>query len=158
MNPLTITIPGVPPSVNLGRSQHWSKVAGSTEQFRSLASVCTKNAVMDWGEPLLPWVGGRPLRLVVWHYPDTLRGDAHNREKAVVDGIVDGLNNAMEYRGEHSPKLFNDSHIAICSMHPVRDKENPRVVCRLVPEDWFAFCFGRTRCYWRSKKETPAAE
>jgi len=137
---LTVTIPGVPPSVNKGRSQHWSKVHAGTAAFRALARTATLRAVEDSDVDIVPWMETE-LRVVIWHYPDTLRGDTHNREKAVIDGLVDGLNAASEQSvaGQRSRKVFNDSRIAICSMHPERDKLNPRVVCLIGPEEEFTF-------------------
>lgn len=142
MTPLTITVPGVPPSVNLGRSKHWTKVTQDTSLYRALAAVATREAVAAWDGNILDWQT-RPLRCVIWHYPDTLRGDAHNREKVVVDGLVDGLNMALgtTTEGLQSGKVFNDSRIAILSMHPQRNRDKPCVVCVLGLEADFNYEF-----------------
>jgi hypothetical protein len=138
-----MVVPGVPPSINIGRSRHWSEAHGATALYRSLAARATRDAAVDSGYDLLTWLP-RPLRLLIWHFPDTLRGDTHNREKAVVDGVMDGLNMALEVTGQgmKTRKSFNDRFLAIMSMHAERDRDEPRVELALGPEDWFSWSFG----------------
>jgi hypothetical protein len=142
MKTFTVVVPGVPPSVNQRMSHHWSKAAEVIRLYRTVACVATKDAIDESEIDVVPWLEEN-LRLVIWHYPETLRGDAHNREKCVVDGIVDGLNLALEMtvKGQRSRKIFNDSRVAICSTHPQRRPDAPCVVCEVGPEDQFSFDF-----------------
>ena len=125
LGPLLIEVPGVAPSVNEARGKGWRSSFKAVRDYRTLTAEVTRTAIREQGWDVM--AGVEPLRLVIQHYVSGMKGDTHNREKALLDGISDALG-------------VNDRHFLITHAGPaIKDTEAPRVVVRVGPERWFVW-------------------
>ena len=81
---------------------------------------------------VVPLVGWRApnndvpfVRFVIRHVVKDWRGDPHNRDKVVLDGVCDALG-------------IDDRKVVVCHRPPVRDADRPRVELEIADDDLFA--------------------
>jgi crossover junction endodeoxyribonuclease RusA len=86
---LEFPAPGVPPSENAVRGQHWAQVREALKPWRDVAWVACRNEVVRGH---VPWLGHRAIKVqVVLTFAGKNRRDPHNYVGTVVKAIVDGL-------------------------------------------------------------------